>query len=140
MNNIDNLEMLKLNGINIIDNFLTKSECHNLLEESCSNLFWTGTKVTSQLSTVSFYEDLSNSRDGQVLHECDFGYNLKAIIVEIVKQFQHLIGEGAVAACLPPGGPPAKRDSYLVLFDQILTEMSQLSASVEQLHRKIDNR
>jgi hypothetical protein len=62
------------------------------------------------------------------------------LIVEIVKQFQNLIGEGAVAVCQPPGGPPPKRDSYLVLFDQILTEMSQLSASVEQLHRKIDNR
>jgi prolyl 4-hydroxylase len=78
MNNIDNLEILKLNGINIIDNFLTRSECHNLLEESRSSLFWTGTKVISQLSTVSFYEDLSSSRDAQVLHECNFGRNLKA--------------------------------------------------------------
>lgn len=59
------------------------------------------------------------------------------LIVEIVAQFQELLGEDKVAECLPPGGPP-QRDDDVILIDRILREISQLSASVNQLHSKID--
>lgn len=59
------------------------------------------------------------------------------LIVEVVQQFQELIGGDKVASCLPPGGPPS-RDDFVVLIDQILREISQLSVSVNQLHVKVD--
>lgn len=77
MNNIDNFEILKLNGINIIDNFLTESECRNILEESSINLFWTTAKVALQHNTFSHHEDFSSHRKSRVLHECNFDHNLK---------------------------------------------------------------
>ncbi|WP_193198600.1 2OG-Fe(II) oxygenase [Nostoc sp. MG11] len=77
MNNIDNFDILKLNGINIIDNFLPESKCRNLLEESSLNLFWTTAKVALQHNTFSHHEYFSSHRKSQVLHECNFGYNLK---------------------------------------------------------------
>jgi hypothetical protein len=59
--------------------------------------------------------------------------NSPYLIIEILQQFQELLGGNIVAECLPPGGPP-KRDD----FDRVLREISQLSASVNDLHRKID--
>jgi len=73
------------------------------------------------------------------------------LIVEIVQQFQELLGEGRVAACAPPGGPPdlkvaecappggpPDRDDFVVLIDRTLREISQLSTAIGQLHIKVD--
>jgi prolyl 4-hydroxylase len=81
MNNIDNFEALKLNGINVIDNFLTESECRDILEESSLTPFWTTAKVASKHNTISHsfshYDCLSSHRQSVILHECNFEYSLK---------------------------------------------------------------
>jgi hypothetical protein len=63
--------------------------------------------------------------------------NAPYLIVEILQQFQDLLGGDIVAECLPPGGPP-RRDDFVVLIDRVLREVSQLSVSVNELHRKFD--
>ena len=77
MNNIDNFDFLKLNGINIIDNFLTESECRDILVETSLNPFWMTAKVASQHNTLGHHEYLSIHRKSQVLHESNFSQNLK---------------------------------------------------------------
>lgn len=77
MNNVDNFETLKLNGINIVDNFLTEGECRNIIEKGSLNLSWTDAKVVLQHNSFSRYEYSSSHREGLILHECYFDNGLR---------------------------------------------------------------
>lgn len=88
MNNIDNFESLKVNGINIIDNFLTEDECRDILAESSLNPFWMAAKLASQHNNLVYHEYLSSHRKSQVLHGCNFGQNLKNR-TDLIKEMLH---------------------------------------------------
>jgi Rps23 Pro-64 3,4-dihydroxylase Tpa1-like proline 4-hydroxylase len=91
MNNTDNFEVLKLNGINVIDNFLTEDECYSIIEESGRNPFWTTAKIALQQDTFSHHDCVSSHRESKVLHECSFGCSLKNKIDGITRLINRAI-------------------------------------------------
>lgn len=88
MDNIDNLELLKLNDILVFDNFLSASKCESILKEIAIDSLWQNSKVSTQNTKHQYYEYETELRTSKTLKDYSANNILRNQFNEIANLLQ----------------------------------------------------
>lgn len=60
------------------------------------------------------------------------------VIIEIIRQFGPEFDPGRRMECLPPGGPPPKKGSDVILIGDLAEQIEKIASEIKRLHKKVD--
>ena len=88
---IDHIEVLKANGIIVVDNFLSVSQCMAITDR-IDNGLWLNGKIAMQVSSLKYYETLTDLRTNKICHECFFSAALRKRIFRVKAKIHKITG------------------------------------------------
>jgi prolyl 4-hydroxylase len=88
---IDHIEALKANGIIVVDNFLSISQCI-AITDCINNSFWLNGRIAMQGSDLKYYETLTKLRTNKTYHECFFSVELRKKISQTKAKIHKISG------------------------------------------------